>query len=110
MMLRCFFALVSAFAGLFSASVSALAHPHVWVTVKSDLVYAPLPAKEVTLFFSSAASGIEPLRLSATYVEGAAWSVENVALPAIGRWQVRVEILVNDFEKVSIEDEIALLR
>jgi len=33
-----------------------------------------------------------------------------VALPAIGRWQVRVEILVNDFEKVSIEDEIDMPR
>jgi hypothetical protein len=29
---------------------------------------------------------------------------------AVGRWQVRVEILVNDFEKVSIEDEIDLPR
>jgi signal transduction histidine kinase len=58
-----------------------------------------------------AASGIEPLRLSATHVEGTAtWSVENIALPAIGRWQVRVEILVTDFEKVSIEDEFDLLR
>jgi ABC-type uncharacterized transport system substrate-binding protein len=41
MMLRCFFALVSAFAVLVFASVSASAHPHVWVIVKSDLVYAP---------------------------------------------------------------------
>ena len=73
-----------------------------------DGQFRPLPAKEVTLFFSSAASGIEPLRLSATHVEGTTWSVENVTLPAIGRWQVRVEILVNDFEKVSIEDEIDL--
>ena len=75
-----------------------------------DGQFGPLPAKEVTLFFSSKASGIEPLRLSASRVEGATWSVENVALPAIGRWLVRVEILVNDFEKVSIEDEIDLLR
>jgi copper transport protein len=73
-----------------------------------DGQFRPLPAKEVTLFFFSAASGIEPLRLSATHVEGAVWSVENVSLPAIGRWQVRVEILVNDFEKVSIADEIEL--
>jgi copper transport protein len=73
-----------------------------------DGEFRPLLAKEVTLFFSSAASGIEPLRLSATHVEGTVWSIENVALPATGRWQVRVEILLNDFEKVSIEDEIGL--
>jgi copper transport protein len=75
-----------------------------------DGQFGPLPAKEVTLFFASAASGIEPLRRSATHVEGATWSIEDVALPAVGRWQVRVEILINDFEKVSIEDEIDMLR
>ena len=73
-----------------------------------DGQFRPLPAKEVTLFFSNAPSRIEPLRLLTTHVEGAAWSVENVVLPTIGRWQVRVEILINDFEKVSIEDEIDL--
>jgi len=31
----------AALAGLLFASVSALAHPHVWVTMKSELVYAP---------------------------------------------------------------------
>ena len=78
------------------------------IVIVLDGQFQPLPAKEVTLFFSSVASGIEPLRLSATHVEGTVWSIENVALPATGRWQVRVEILVNDFEKVSIEDEIDL--
>ena len=38
---RCFPALLGAFAGLVLASAGASAHPHVWVTVKSDLVYAP---------------------------------------------------------------------
>jgi ABC-type uncharacterized transport system substrate-binding protein len=31
----------AALAGLVAANVSAYAHPHVWVTVKSELVYAP---------------------------------------------------------------------
>ena len=38
---RCPLALLGAFAFLVLASSSASAHPHVWVTVKSDLVYAP---------------------------------------------------------------------
>jgi hypothetical protein len=34
----------------------------------------------------------------------------RVQLPMLGGWQVRVEILVNDFEKISLEDRIELLR
>jgi copper transport protein len=73
-----------------------------------DGQFGPLPAKEVTLFLASVAASVEPLRLPATHVEGAIWRTDHVLIPAVGRWQVRVEILVNDFEKVSIEDEIEL--
>jgi copper transport protein len=75
-----------------------------------DGQFGPLPAKEVTLFLGNTAAGIEPLRLPATHVEGATWRVENVSLPTGGRWQVRVEILINDFEKIAIEDQIDLSR
>jgi copper transport protein len=75
-----------------------------------DGQFAPLSAKEVTLFLTSVAAGIEPLRLPATHVERSIWRTDQVLLPAVGHWQVRVEILINDFEKVSIEDEIDLPR
>jgi len=64
----------------------------------------------VTLFLGNTAAGIEPLRLPAAHIEGATWRVENVSIPTVGRWQVRVEILINDFEKVTIEDQIDLPR
>jgi ABC-type uncharacterized transport system substrate-binding protein len=38
---RSFCSLFAAVAGLVLASASASAHPHVWVTMKSELVYAP---------------------------------------------------------------------
>jgi copper transport protein len=75
-----------------------------------DGQFGPLPAKEVTLFLGNTAAGIEPLRLPTTHLEGATWRVENVSIPTIGRWQVRVEILINDFEKIAIEDQIDLSR
>ena len=75
-----------------------------------DGQFGPLPAKEVTLFLANTAAGIEPLRLPATHVEGATWRVENVSIPEVDAWQVRVEILINDFEKVTIEDQIELSR
>jgi copper transport protein len=75
-----------------------------------DGQFGPLAAKEVTLFLANPAAGIEPLRLPATHVEGATWRVENASIPTVGRWQMRVEILINDFEKVTIEDQIELPR
>ena len=38
---RIFFFVLAAVAGVVIASAAAYAHPHVWVTVKSELVYAP---------------------------------------------------------------------
>lgn len=76
------------------------------VTTVLDGQFAPLPAKEVTLLFAKPDVGIEALRLPATLVEGSTWRVDGVAILAPGRWHAIVEILVNDFEKLVIEDDI----
>jgi copper transport protein len=75
-----------------------------------DGQFAPLPAKEVTLLLAKPQAGIEPLRMPATHVEGASWRIDDVQLPVLGNWYVQVEILVSDFEKVTLEDEIRLSR
>src|ERR671927_1119097 len=41
MLPRCFWVLLAAFAALAIAGGPARAHPHVWVTVKSELLFAP---------------------------------------------------------------------
>jgi copper transport protein len=71
-----------------------------------DGEFRPLNAKEVILVLSKPEAGIEPLRLMATRVEATIWRVDGVRLPISGRWNTRVEMLVGDFEKVAIEDEI----
>src|SRR5580704_16094552 len=38
---RMIFATIFALAGLLAAGASARAHPHVWVTMQGELVYAP---------------------------------------------------------------------
>jgi copper transport protein len=43
-------------------------------------------------------------------VEGASWRIDNVQLPALGNWDVRVEILISDFEKITLEDKIRFSR
>jgi ABC-type uncharacterized transport system substrate-binding protein len=41
LMIQRLFPFLAAFAGLVAACSAVSAHPHVWVTVKSELVYAP---------------------------------------------------------------------
>ncbi len=70
-----------------------------------DGSFAPLPAKEVTLVLARPHAGIEPLRAAATHVGDSSWRIEGLTVPMSGRWRVRVEILIDDFEKLSIDDD-----
>jgi copper transport protein len=69
---------------------------------------SPLVAKEVTLFLSLPERGIEPLERKATRGADGNWTVRDVPIPFAGRWRVRVEALVTDFEKVTLEEELDL--
>jgi copper transport protein len=70
----------------------------------------PLAAKEITLVFSNPAAGVEPMRRTATRESYFLWRVDDLQVPLAGRWRLRVEILINDFEKVALEDEVELPR
>jgi copper transport protein len=65
----------------------------------------PLEPKEVTLRLSNRAAGIEPLERPARRVGAGEWSVD-LSIPVSGRWQVRVDVLVSDFDKLMLEGSI----
>ena len=73
-----------------------------------DAELHPLPVKEVTLVLAYPAAGIEPVRRRATDAGGATWRIADLRIPLAGRWDVRLDILVNDFEKVVLEEKVAL--
>jgi len=73
-----------------------------------DGQFAPLRAKEITLVFAKPEAGIEPLRISATLIDEMNWRIDHVQLPALGNCHLRVEILVDDFNKIILEDEVRL--
>jgi copper transport protein len=102
--------------------------PHASVLVL-DGAFQPLAAKEVTLVLANPAAGIEPIRINATRAgaSGSAndtgkaasaatsaatstWRIDDLRIPVAGRWNLRVEILINDFEKRIIEDTVTLPR
>ena len=69
---------------------------------------SPLAAKEVTLTLSLPARGIEPIERGAELGSDGYWHVRNVMLPLPGRWHMRIDALVTDFRKVTLEDNFEL--
>lgn len=69
--------------------------------------FSPLDAQEVSLQFSNPARDIEPLLKNAHRgADGGTWLVDPFALPAPGRWHVRIDVLVSDFVRVELEKDI----
>jgi copper transport protein len=68
--------------------------------------FTPLAAKELTVALSNETAGIEPITRSAAQMEGTTWRVADVNLPVSGWWQIRLSILINDFERVTIDGTI----
>ncbi len=67
---------------------------------------APLKAKEVVLKFSSPQQGLEALEEETQLGENETWKTKAFALPATGRRHVRLDVLISDFESISLEGEI----
>jgi copper transport protein len=66
---------------------------------------SPLPAREATLTVSLPERGVEALERKATLGTDGYWHVAGVPIPYPGRWHIRIEALVTDFEKVALEDD-----
>jgi copper transport protein len=75
-----------------------------------DGAFHPLAAKEVTIFLSNAAAGIEAVRRNAVSTGMPNWRIDDLRIPIAGRWTLRVDILINDFEKETLEDAVVLPR
>jgi copper transport protein len=68
----------------------------------------PLIAQEVDVAFSNESARIEPIVLSAQRARDGAWRIENIELPRMNSWDVRIDALVSDFERVSLETTLEL--
>jgi copper transport protein len=72
--------------------------------------FGPLNAEQVTLVLSKPDAGIEPIKRAATKRGDGTWRVDDLVVPVPGRWTVRLDILVSDFEIVKIEAPIDIRR
>ena len=69
--------------------------------------FSPMKAMDVTLVLSKADAGLEPLRRAATEIDGV-WRIEDLQIPLAGTWQIRVDILISDFEIAKLSGEMQL--
>ena len=72
--------------------------------------FGPLAAKEVTLTVANPAAGIEPIARVAMQPGDGRWQVTGLLIPVPGRWSVRIDILVSDFELTTLEGVINIRR
>ena len=68
----------------------------------------PIDPKEVTLVLAMPDAGIEAITRPARREGRQGWLVDGLVLPQPGAWQVKVDILVDDFEKASLEGSIGI--
>ncbi len=68
--------------------------------------FGPLDAQEVTLVLANPAAGIEPIRRKAAKAGDGTWRIEGLVIPVPGRWTVRIDVLISDFEIARLEDAI----
>jgi len=79
--------------------------------VKATLVlmtgdFGPLDPKEVSLALANPEAGIEDIQRRADRSADGTWHVDDLIVPLPGRWRVRVEALVTDFDRAILEGQV----
>lgn len=69
----------------------------------------PISPKAVTLVLARPEAGIEAIARPARQNGQQGWLVDRLILPQAGAWQVKVDILIDDFEKASLEGSISIM-
>ncbi|NWG26762.1 MAG: copper resistance protein CopC/CopD [Pseudorhodoplanes sp.] len=72
--------------------------------------FRPLDAKEISLVLSNEAAQIEPIAYGARRRAAGVWIADGVLVPLPGLWTIRVDVLIDDFEKVMLQDTVDLRR
>jgi copper transport protein len=66
----------------------------------------PLAPREVEVRWSLPRLGIEPLRAVATAQPDGSYRIDSMSLPLPGRWDLRVDALIDDFTKVIFHTHV----
>jgi copper transport protein len=76
-----------------------------WVTDPSG---APVSAEEATVSAARPEAGIEPVRFPAAMPRPGVYVTEGLPMPLAGRWRLRLDLLVDDFTKLTFEGTVTV--
>lgn len=91
------------------ADIVLSASPPGAVTIELSLAdgdFGLLDPKEVRLSMTDTVAGIGPLTVQAIRQGDGLWTTQPVTLPSPGPWQVRLVLLISDFEQVTLSGEL----
>ncbi len=77
----------------------------IWLTGADGRV---LTAREVRLSLANPAAGLEPMRRQATPASLGRWHVDGLTFPFGGAWDLRLDVLISDFDSLSFEGKLAV--
>jgi hypothetical protein len=63
--------------------------------------FTALDAKEAALTIEHKGAGIEPITRSAMKSSDDLWRIDRLLIPTSGKWNVTLNVLVTDFDKLS---------
>ncbi len=70
---------------------------------------SPLRVQQVDLYLSPDAPGLAPIHRQARLTSDAnLWDVEGVTIPAPGLWRLRIDLLIDDFSRNSLDAVISV--
>jgi copper transport protein len=70
--------------------------------------FSGLDAKEVRLMLDNKSADIEAISRPATKGSDNIWRVPHLPIPSGGRWNIQVEIMINDFEKITLKEQVEI--
>ena len=68
----------------------------------------PLGSRDVTVVWSNPAAGLEPITRQATRTDDGSWHVDDLSIPAAGRWQIRIDVVMPDLRTAVLDASIEI--
>ena len=79
-----------------------------WTIELATLQGKPLTAQALTVTLDNPNAGLEPLHREARRLPDGAWQVRLPVLPDVGFWRLSLDILIDDFDRITLSAALAL--
>ncbi len=70
--------------------------------------FMPLEPKEIEIELTNPKAGIEPIRRKLEKRRDGLWHIDGLVIPIGGRWTIKLDLLVSDFDMLHLSDEVTL--